>query len=127
MIGVGVVAASTASLASTLAHVEGGTELALRLGARGHLQAGLALTRAIRRTWWPIAVALGSFNRRARRVLMWSVAVSLLADRLPGPRPSRPLTTVGLDLVADLAYGFGVWEGMWRQRSWAAIRPELVL
>ena len=33
------------------------------------------------------------------------------------PRPRR--------IADDLAYGAGVWAGMWRERTWGPIVPEL--
>ena len=49
-----------------------------------------------------------------------------LIDWIRGPRSVGPVATIGLRVVDDLAYGIGVWEGMWKEGSWAAIRPDLV-
>jgi hypothetical protein len=37
-----------------------------------------------------------------------------------------PVPALALGLADDIAYGFGVWEGMARLGSFAAIRPDLV-
>jgi mycofactocin system glycosyltransferase len=126
-LGAGVVGASAVALASRLAHVDEGRRLAVRIAVRGHLQAALSFGRAIRRAWWPIALALGASSRRLRRSLGSALVVSLLVESNRASGSARLVTTAGLTLADDLAYGAGVWEGMWKERSCAAIRPELVL
>ena len=82
-------------------------DASFRVAMRGHLLAGRQLATAVRRAWWPI-VALGALvSRRVR----WIAAASLLLDVRAAP--------------TDLAYGWGVWSGMRRHRTWAPIVPQL--
>ena len=113
----------------------GGDELpgaeTARLGMLGHLGAGEQLARAIVRVWWPAAIAAAVLSRRARRVVVVSVAVTgMLAARRAHPsgageeRPAAPVVGV-LAVVDDAAYGAGVWLGCWRERSLRALAPRL--
>lgn len=67
-----------------------------------------ALTRAVRRTWWPLVVALLWF-RPIRRLAVFSV----LAARSP------------IALADDLSHGVGVWNGMLNERSVRALQPQI--
>ncbi len=78
-----------------------------RLAMRGHLLAGSQLASAVRRAWWPIVTAGALVSRRMR----WLAAASILADVRAAP--------------TDVAYGWGVWSGMRRHRTWAPIVPQL--
>lgn len=78
-----------------------------RLAMRGHLLAGSQLATAVRRAWWPI-VAVGTLVSRRMR---WIAAASILLDVRAAP--------------TDVAYGWGVWTGMRRHRTWAPIVPQL--
>lgn len=77
------------------------------LAMRGHLLAGSQLATAVRRAWWPI-VAIGALVSRRMR---WLAAASILLDVRAAP--------------TDVAYGWGVWTGMRRHRTWAPIVPQL--
>jgi len=97
----------------------------VRLAGLGHLYAGRLLAATIVRAWWPITVALALVSRRARLVLVASVAVSV-ATEAPAHRGRLDPVRAGLLRLADDAgYGAGVWAGMWRARSLDAIAPSL--
>lgn len=81
---------------------------ALRLGVLGHVRSGEQLARAGRRAWWPILAVAAIASRRARIVLAMSFAAS--------PRSA----------LRDVAFGWGMWRSMWRHRTWAPIRPDIV-
>lgn len=81
--------------------------LALRVVARGQLASGRQLATALRRVWWPVIGVLAVVSRRARRVAL----AAALAD--PAAIPT------------DLAYGWGVWQGMLERRTWRPIVPSL--
>jgi mycofactocin system glycosyltransferase len=80
---------------------------AVGLALNGHLAAGRQLATAVRRAWWPLVVAGAVVSRRMR----WIAAVSVLADVSATP--------------TDVAYGWGVWQGMWRHRTWSPVAPRL--
>ena len=126
IVGLGIAAGSTAALAAKLDHLPGGPQLAARLGSRGHLHAALGLTRTAWRAWWPITLAAALARPRLRRRLLAALVALPLVDWARGDRSIDPATAVGLGIADDLAYGLGVWEGMWAERSPTAIRPDLV-
>ena len=79
----------------------------LGLALRGHLFAAAQLAQAIRRVWWPIVVAGSLVSRRMR----WIGLAAAVANIRSTP--------------TDLAYGWGVWKGMRRHRTWAPIVPSI--
>jgi mycofactocin system glycosyltransferase len=80
---------------------------AFTLAARGHLLAGRQLATAVRRAWWPLVIASALVSRRCR----WMVVAAVAAD--PRATPT------------DVAYGWGLWQGMRRHRTIAPIVPQL--
>lgn len=79
----------------------------VRLALLGHLLAGGQLATAIRRAWWPI-VAVGAL---ASKRLRWVALAAVMADPRAAP--------------TDVAYGWGVWRGMWQRRTWAPVVPRI--
>jgi mycofactocin system glycosyltransferase len=98
-------AGSSAALIRTLPDVP--ARASFGLAARGHLLAGQQIAQAARRVWWPMLAVVALWSRRAR----WWAVVAMLCDA--GRTPT------------DLAYGWGVWSGMWRLRTPAPIVPRL--
>lgn len=96
---------SSAALAPKLADVP--PSAAIGLALRGHLAAGRQFAQAVRRTWWPIILVASLVSRRARRIAVASLLVG------------------GRAAPTDVAYGWGVWIGIWRLRTWAPIVPRL--
>jgi hypothetical protein len=79
---------------------------------------------ALRRPWWPLAVAVGVVHRRSRPALAAAVVVPAVLEHR-ARRPDLDLVSwTGLRLADDLAYGAGVWLGCWRERSVRALRPR---
>ncbi len=82
---------------------------AFELAARGNLQAGDQIAKAVRRVWWPIVAVAAVRWRTARRVLL----AAALASRHP------------VRLADDVAYSIGVWRGMIAERTMAPLVPEI--
>jgi mycofactocin glycosyltransferase len=82
---------------------------AFELAARGNLQAGDQIAKAVRRVWWPIVAAAALRSRTARRIL--------LASAFAARHPVR--------LADDLAYSIGVWRGIVAERTLAPLLPEI--
>ena len=80
---------------------------ALWLAMRGHLLAGRQFAAAARRVWWPIIVVGSVVSRRCR----WWLLLALASNVRAAP--------------TDVAYGWGVWTGMRRTRTWAPLLPRL--
>ncbi len=104
-----------------------------RLALSGHARAGGPIAGAVRRAWLPpAAVAAGLAwrlgDRRARRALAVAAAATIAGDgardwwtRRP---PVDPLRWVLWRVGDDLAYQAGVWAGVARNRSAAALLPR---
>ena len=122
---VAVAAGTTALLVPRLRALEHPVPEAARLAGLGHLYAGRAVADALRRPWWPIAAVAALVSRRSRRGLALAVAVPPLLEwqaRRPALDPAR---WCAARLVDDLSYGAGVWVGCIRERSGAALVPDL--
>lgn len=123
--GVAIAGATTVALARKLRNVDQPWHLAGRLAGLGHLYAGRILASAMTRTWLPFALAAALVSRRARRILVASAIVPPVVDWVRD-RPDVDLPrAVALRVTDDVAYGTGVWRGIRRERSLAAIRPRL--
>lgn len=105
IVGVALAVGSAGALPSRLPDVP--SRASFELAMRGHLGAAAQLASAIRRTWWPIVAVAALISRRVRRIAV----VSLLAG--------------GRSTPTDLAYGWGVWQGVLRHRTIAPIRPRI--
>ncbi|MDQ6696992.1 MAG: mycofactocin biosynthesis glycosyltransferase MftF [Actinomycetota bacterium] len=132
LIGAGAVPAGAAVAAVStglLAHrLHGGVRHpwheAARLAGLGHLYGGRAVADAVRRAWWPIALVAARHSRRARRVAMAALLPLVLEWWQIRPAVD-PVRWVSVRTADDVAYGAGVWVGCVRERSFAALRPEL--
>jgi mycofactocin glycosyltransferase len=118
--GAAAAAYSTAALMTTVPPVE-----AARLAGLGHLRGGLALARAVRRAWAPLAVLVAITSRRSRPALAAAVVVPGLLEWIERRPRLDPARFVALRLADDLAYVAGVWAGCVRERSARALLPDL--
>jgi hypothetical protein len=124
--GVAVAVGTTVLLAPRLEDLEHPWKESLRLAGLGHLYGGRAIADAMRRPWWPLALAGAVTCRRLRApVLLALVGPPLNEWRRERPRLD-PLRWLAVRLLDDMAYGAGVWAGCWRDRSAAALRPDLI-
>ena len=98
---------------------------AVRLAELGHLRGGLALARAVRRAWPPLAVITAVASKRSRPALAAAVVVPAGVDWLQRRPRLDPLRFVALRLADDLAYAAGVWAGCARERSLRALWPDV--
>ncbi len=97
----------------------------LRLAGLGNLHAARILASAITRAWWPIAVALSIFSRRARRIVLIAALAPAMYEWWSQRPAIDPLRYLALRLVDDVSYGLGVWEGAVAARSAEALMPDL--
>lgn len=97
--------ASSAALVHKLPDVP--PRAAMWLALRGHLLAGRQLASAGRRVWWPMLLAGAALSRRGR----WWLLLAVLGNVRATP--------------TDLSYGWGVWTGMRRLRTWSPLVPRL--
>ena len=123
VVGAGIGAGTTAALVPKLRGLDHPIREALKLAGMGNVWAGRAVAEAIRRPWWPIAVAVGAVSRRSRPALVAAAVAPLLLEWRER-KPELDVTRfVGLRLLDDMSYGAGVWLGCLQERSLAALRP----
>jgi mycofactocin system glycosyltransferase len=124
--GVATAVGTTALLAPKLQPLPHAWREAIRLAGTGHVLAGRRLADAVTRTWWPAALAAATVSARARRALVAaSIVPALLEWRERRPAGIDPARFVVAKLADDVAYGAGVWSGCLRERSFAALKPDL--
>jgi mycofactocin system glycosyltransferase len=125
VVGVAVAVGSSAALVPKLQGLARPWPEAARLAGLGHLYGGERVADAVRRTWWPLALSTALVLRRSRRAVLAAVTVPLLLDWWRERPPLDPARWVAVRLADDMAYGAGVWAGCLRERSVAALLPDL--
>jgi mycofactocin system glycosyltransferase len=123
--GLAVAAGSSAALGPKLRGLAHPWPEAGRLAGLGHLYGGRAVADAVRRAWWPLALAAAVVSRRARRAVLAAAVVPLLVEWVQDRPAIDPARWVAVRLADDVAYGAGVWSGCLRAGSWAALAPDL--
>jgi mycofactocin system glycosyltransferase len=123
--GSAVAAGTTALLAPRLEGIEHPWAEAARLAGMGHLYAGLSVAGAVRRPWWPVAVAAATVSRPARASFVVAVTIPAWREWRRLRPPLDPVRWTAVRFADDLAYGAGVWCGCVRARSFAALKPDL--
>lgn len=112
-----------------------GTGASLReaalLAGRGLGAAGLQLSSAAWRHYWPVTLAAALVSRRARRAALAAAVVDAVdgwrtrgagCDDVPALGPAGYVALKRLD---DAAYGAGLWTGAVRQRTLRPLRPDI--
>lgn len=123
--GLAVAAGSTALLVPKLKHLVHPWHESAHLAGLGHLYGGRVIADALRRPWWPFAALAALVSRRARIAVAVAATAPPLLEWWQQRPPLDPFRWTGLRLLDDIAYGTGVWAGCLRERSVAALRPEL--
>jgi len=130
VMGIGTAASTAAVLARRAGRDRATAAILAGLAVKGHLQAGAALSGAIRRAWLPPAAVVGVVAGRRGR---WFPAVALGAALALPPliewvrdRPAGvgPLQWATIALADDLAYQSGVWIGVIETGAVAALLPD---
>ncbi|HET6792871.1 MAG TPA: hypothetical protein VFH45_00430, partial [Acidimicrobiales bacterium] len=123
--GVAVGAATTAALGRRLEGLEHPWSEAVSLAGRGNLNGGRLMADALRRAWWPLALAAATRAGRAgRRAAVLAFAVPVV-DWLRTRPPLGLVPWLGLRLADDAAYGAGLWWGSFSHRWPGALVPDL--
>ncbi len=100
------VGASVTSLVRKLTGVS--TAWSIRTALNSHLRGIRQLGVVLRRVWWPPLAVFAFFSKRMRLVAVGAVALDVRAT------------------PTDVAYGWGVWSGMIRHRTWRPLIPKFV-
>lgn len=122
-LGAGIGAATTAALVPKLRGLEHPAREAVQIAGKGNLWAGTYVADAMRRAWWPLAVAAAWVAPRARPAVLAAAVIPAAVEwRSRRPRLGLPRYVL-LRLADDVAYGSGVWVGAARERSLGALLP----
>lgn len=124
LLGAGVAAGTTAALVPKLGGLDDPVGESLRLAGLGHLWAGRAVAEALRRPWWPLALALAAGHRRARPAVAAAMVVPPLLEWRERRPALDPVRWTALRLADDFAYGLGVWQGALKARSLRSLLPR---
>lgn len=125
-LGAGVVVGTMAALPRKLRELDHPWRESMRLAGRGQLAAWRPIATAVMRAWWPVGLVASLCSRRARFLMVAAAVVPPLVARRRERASVDPITWIALHVVDDVAYGAGVWAGAVRQRSIAALQPDLV-
>ncbi|HEX7322532.1 MAG TPA: mycofactocin biosynthesis glycosyltransferase MftF [Mycobacterium sp.] len=100
--------------------------------ARGVGSAGLQLSSAACRPYWPVALAAALVSRHFRHALIVGAVIDGVVDWLRhtgrGDADTdlvNPMAYLLLKRADDLAYGAGLWVGVWREHSVAPLKPQI--
>ena len=107
------------------------TEVAA-LAAKGLWSAALQLASAICRHYWPIALIAAVFFRRCRHLVLIAAVLDGVVDWVTRNRTADDeVKRVGLPAylllkrLDDIAYGLGLWQGVFRERNLGALKPQI--
>jgi mycofactocin system glycosyltransferase len=124
-VALGISGFAAVRIARKLTRSEHPLRVATTLTAAG-VSASLTQTMALAvRHWWPLALALSIFSRRARRVVVVSAVVDAVLEYRRTEPDLDPVRFAIARRLDDLAYGLGVWKSAIRGRSLAALLPDL--
>ena len=107
------------------------TEVAA-LAAKGLWSAALQLASAICRHYWPVALVAAVFFRRCRHLVLVAAVLDGVVDWVTrNGTADDEVKRVGLPAylllkrLDDIAYGLGLWEGVFRERNLGALKPQI--
>lgn len=129
-IGVGVAMLSVAQICLRLARKGVDPVTAVGLAGRGHIASARHLARAVSREWLPLAMVTAAVSWRGSLALAGAVGLPAAVDWFRGLRSGRatdPVSFVAIRCLDCAAYAGGVWTGMFRDHSPAAIRASVRL
>jgi mycofactocin glycosyltransferase len=109
VVAAGLAVATAAALVRKLPDVPAVDSV--RLTLRGHLHGGALLAAAARRAWWPAVTAGALLSRHARRIGVLAALPALGRGGVPR-------------LLDDLAYGYGLWQGVLAERELGPLVPR---
>lgn len=121
LLAVGVTGGTTIALQRKLTDVSPGESA--RLAGLGHLAAGRQFAQAICRVWWPLAIGGALVSRRVRVTVAAALVAPAMIDAVR-TKSTQPLVDAPLVTVDQMAYGAGVWAGVFAEREVGPLRPE---
>lgn len=136
--GVGLVASTVVAaitgrkIAKALDTVDTEPKEVAAVAAQGLWSAALQLASAICRHYWPVALVAAVLFRRCRQVVLVAAVVDGVVDWVgrngnaddDGKRVGL-LGYLLLKRLDDIAYGYGLWRGVVRERHLGALKPQI--
>ena len=136
--GVGLVASTVVAvitgrkIAKALDTVDTEPREVAAVAAQGLWSAALQLASAICRHYWPVALVAAVLSRRCRQVVLVAAVVDGVVDWVgrngnaddDGKRVGL-LGYLLLKRLDDIAYGYGLWRGVARERHLGALKPQI--
>jgi len=104
-------------LTRTLANTTEERKAFARLATRNLSHSSRLIASAITRAWWPIAVLLALFSKRARIALALAAVVPPTLEWTKQRPALDPIRFTALRLLDDASYGIGVWRNAIRTRQ----------
>jgi mycofactocin system glycosyltransferase len=80
------------------------------------------LASAVMRAWWPPILLAGQFSLRIGAVFVFSAFVPAMYG-LMRKKPHHTFGYIALRILDPMAYGVGVWSGVFRERSIRCLLP----
>ncbi|UXA18921.1 mycofactocin biosynthesis glycosyltransferase MftF [Mycobacterium sp. SMC-4] len=119
-------------IAKTLSGVRTEPMEVVAVATQAMWSAAAQLAAAICRHYWPLALLAAALSRRCRRVVVVAAVLDGLLDWLvrsgrvddDGKRVGV-LTYLLLKRLDDIAYGWGLWTGVVRERHVGALKPQI--
>lgn len=110
-------------LGRTLAETAEERKAFVRITSRNLTHSAQLIARAVTRVWWPLAIVLAVFSRRARTILAVAAVTPAMIEWLRDRPRLDPIRYTLMRLLDDTSYGLGVWRGAIRERQ---TRPLLI-
>jgi mycofactocin glycosyltransferase len=124
-LAVGVLTASIGMLAYRLKGVvEEPVTVATKIAGGGTLTSALPAVHGLIRAWSP-ALVLGLFWRRTRRAAVLALVIPALKDWRSDRTQLDPLRYAAVHMADDIAYGWGIWLGCLRARTFVPLLPRI--
>ena len=93
-----------------------------KLALTGWFSTVRLLASAIMRAWWPVVLLVGQYSLRIGAAFVFSAFIPAMYG-LIRRKPRHTFGYIALRIVDPMAYGVGVWAGVFRERSIRCLVP----
>ena len=93
-----------------------------KLAITGWFSTDRLLASAIMRAWWPLALFVGQFSLRIGAAFIFSACIPAMFGLIRN-KPRHTFGYLALRVLDPMAYGIGVWAGVFRERSIRCLLP----
>ena len=93
-----------------------------KLAITGWFSTDRLLASAIMRAWWPLALLVGQYSLRIGAAFVFSALIPAMYGLIRN-KPRHTFGYLALRVLDPMAYGVGVWAGVFRERSIRCLLP----